>query len=195
MGNPKPKKSKKHRRDIAERLDDFVGKMLASMMSYGETVDYAIDKFGCDERTVTRAIARVRQGWQQSAAASVDERRARFLAELEHAWKSALQMGDYRAIAVMARTRADVEGIKAVKKVEHSGVLGLRPVAAMSPEERRREIDVLLAKQKALAGASKPVIDATSTESPSSPEVDDDEQLEVVRASKPARKKRKQQVH
>lgn len=193
------KSAKKHRRDIAPRLDDFVAKLLASMMSYGEVVDSALTEFDCDERTVTRAIARVRQSWQQSAAASVDERRARFLAELEHAWKMALGEGDYRAIGVMARTRADVEGLKAPKQVDHrhGGTINHRPVAAMAPQERQREIDILLAKrQAAIAAGEPPVIDAVAVEAPSSPNMDAVEK-EVVCAStsKPARKKRKQQVH
>lgn len=188
-------KQKKHRRDVAVRLDDFVQKSLGSMMSYSETVDAAVVEFDIDERTAQRSIARVRDLWRQASAASVDERRAKFLGELEHAWRQALIAGDYRAVAVMARTRADVEGIRAVKKVEHGGTLNLRPVAAMSPEERRREIAILLAKRQAALGAGAPpaVIDTTATETPA----ELDQAREVVRApaSKPGRKKRKAQVH
>lgn len=151
----KPKKTS--RRVVAPRLDDFVAELLASMHSFTEVVDAGVEEFDCSERTVAAAIARVRAEWQRASASSVDERRATFLAQLEHAWRLALSAGDYRAIAVMAKTRADVEGIKAVKKVEHSGVLGLRPVAAMSPEERRREIAMLLEKQKAAAGTAAAV--------------------------------------
>jgi hypothetical protein len=191
-------KSKKRRRVIAPRLDDYVQKLLGGMMSYGEVVDYAMAEFDCDERTVTRAIARVRAQWQQAAGASIEERRARFLLELEHAWRGALAAGDFRAIAVMARTRADVEGLKAPKKVDHSGTINHRPVAAMAPQERQREIDLLLAKRQAALGAgAPPVIDAQSVEvQPSSSAGDVDQEHEVVRAaSRPRRKKRKAQVH
>lgn len=194
----KSKKKGGRRRVIAPRLDDYVMKLLGAMMSYGEVVDYAQSEFDCDERTVTRAIARVRAGWQQAAGASIDERRAKFLAELEHAWKGALGERDYRAIAVMARTRADVEGIKAPKKVDHSGTINHRPVAALAPQERQREIDVLLAKRQAALGAgAPPIIDAVAVVSPSSGPDEVELEPEVVRprASKPGRKKSKQQVH
>jgi hypothetical protein len=192
-------KKDKRRRVIAPRLDDFVAKLLGVMMSYGEVVDHAMNEFDCDERTVTRAIARVRQGWQQASSASVDERRAKFLGELEHAMRGAIATSDYRALAVMFKTRADVEGIRAVKKVEHGGTINHRPVAAMAPQERQREIDVLLAKrQAAIAGGATPIIDTTAVEAPSSLDGDVDvPEVEVVRpkASKPGRKKPKAQVH
>lgn len=147
------------RRVIAPRLDDFVERSLAALMSYGEVVDAAVAEFGCDERTVTRAIARVRERWMQAEASTVAERRAKFRAELEHAWAKALAAGDYRAIAVMARTRADIEGIKTPKEHKHSGTVNHRPVAAMSPQERRRELEILLAKRAAeLGGKPMPVL-------------------------------------
>lgn len=195
------KSVKKRRRVIAPRLDDYVQKLLGGMMSYGEIVDYAMAEFDCDERTVTRAIARVRAQWQQAAGATVEERRARFLGELEHAWRLALAAGDYRAVAVMARTRADVEGIRVPKKVEHSGTVHHRPVAAMSPQEREREIQLLLARrQAALGSGAPPMIDAQSVEVRSSDGGDEAEQEhEVIRApapvSKPRRKKPKAQIH
>lgn len=193
-------KKTKRRRVIAPRLDDYVQKLLGGMMSYSEVTDYAMAEFGCDERTVTRAIARVRAQWQQAAGASIEERRAKFLGELEHAWRGALATGDYRAIAVMARTRADVEGIKMPKKVEHGGTVHHRPVAAMAPQEREREIAILLAKRQAALGpGAQPVIDVMSVEAPPSSDAGDvDQGPDVIRArpSKPARKKqRKQQVH
>lgn len=190
-------KKNKRRRVIQPRLDDYVQKLLGGMMSYGEVVDYSMQEFGCDERTVTRAIARVRAGWQQAAGAGIDERRAKFLAELEHAWRGALAVADYRAIAVMARTRADVEGIKAPKKVDHSGTINHRPVAALSPQEREREIALLLAKRQAALGPGKTpaLVDTVAVERP---ELDVDQEPEVVRpaaASKPTRKKPKARVH
>jgi hypothetical protein len=141
-------------RVVAPRLDDFVEEMLASLHSYSQVVDHAMAKFGCDERTVTRAIARVREKWKQVEANTVVERRARFRAELEHAWRCALKAGDYRAIAVMARTRADIEGIKAPKEMKHTGTIHHRPVAAMSPQERQRELEILLAKRQADLGGN-----------------------------------------
>jgi uncharacterized glyoxalase superfamily metalloenzyme YdcJ len=154
------KKEGKRRRVVKARLDDVVERMLASMSTYGEVVDHCVQEFEIHERTVATAIARVKASWKEAEASTVEERRAKFRAELEHAWKMALAEGDYRAIAVMARTRADIEGIKASKKVEHGGVIGLRPVAVMSPAERRHEIAVLLAKQQAALGpGSAPVID------------------------------------
>jgi hypothetical protein len=191
---------KERRRVIAPRLDDFVAKLLGNMMSYGEVVDYAMDKFGCDERTVTRAIARVRAGWQQASAASVDERRAKFLGELEHAMRGAIAAADYRALAVMFKTRSDVEGIRSVKKVELGGTVGLRPVAAMSPQERERELQILIAKRQAALGPGKTpaIVDAVAVERAAAPELDAGDVAEVVRPrapSKPGRRKRKAQVH
>lgn len=197
-----PAKKSNRRRVIAPRLEDFVQKLLGNMMSYGEVVDFAMDKFGCDERTVTRAIARVRQGWRQAASASVEERRAKFLGELEHAWRMALAEGDFRAIAVMAKTRADVEGIKAAKQVQVNGTINHRPVAAMAPQERQREIDLLLAKRQAALGPGKTpaIVDVVAIEKTAQPElelevIDDAEVVRPAAPSKPARKKRKAQVH
>ena len=142
------------KKQYAPRLDDFVEQMLGRLHSYGEVVDAAMEEFGCAERTVTTAIARVRERWKQVEAATVLERRATFRAELRQAWRDAAAAGDYRAIAVMARTRADVEGIKAPKETKHSGTVNHhhRPVAAMSPAERQRELAILLAKRQAELG-------------------------------------------
>jgi hypothetical protein len=170
-------------RHVAVRLDDFVEERLAAMDSYGEVVDAGVKKFKCSDRTVMTAIARVRQKWRTAEQSTVEERRAKFRAELEYAWKRALVEGDYRAIAVMAKVRADVEGIKAPKKVEHGGTVNLRPVAAMSPEERRREIEILLAKR---AGAVPPANPAPALP-PGSPDAIDISDIELPPDIRPAR--------
>lgn len=179
---------KKRRRVVAPRLDDYVEEHLAGMHSYSQVTDLAMKEFECSERTVTMAIARVRAKWHELDGATVMERRSRFRAELEYAWKRALQAGDYRAIAVMSKTRADVEGIRAMKKVEHGGIVGLRPVAAMSPQEREREIEILLAKRRGvLEAGGKPVIDVPTLD-PSPAELEPVELPPDIRPSSGKRK-------
>jgi hypothetical protein len=140
------------RRDHQRRLVDVVADWLAEGKSYVEVTDLAVAATGCHPRTATRAIAEVRKRWKDAGQTTVEDRRDRFRARLELVWNRALEDGDYRAIAVMARTLADIEGIKAAKEVRLSGEVGLKPVAAMSPEERRREIAALQAKQLAAGG-------------------------------------------
>lgn len=137
------------------RLDDFVERELASLASYGETVDAAAARFGCSVRTAERAVARVRRRWAEVAESEFAARRGRFRAQVEHAWRLALAAGDFRAVAQLARVLADVEGLRAPAKVEHSGTVNHRPVAAMSPQEREREIAVLLAKRQAALEAGQ----------------------------------------
>lgn len=179
--------SGKRRQVIAPRLDDFVEKMLASLHSYSETVDLAVFEFGCDERTVTRSIARVREKWMAAEASTVVERRAKFRAELEHAWQGALAAGDYRAIAVMSRTRADIEGIKAPKETKHSGTVNHRPVPAMSPQERDREIQVLLAKRQAELSSGTSATPAIGALPPVTPE---ELEIELAPAIRPAKQEK-----
>jgi hypothetical protein len=188
---------KRQRREKRQRLEDFVAKLLGGMKSYGEIVDDAVQVFACDESTAKRAIARVRAQWREAAGASVEERRARFLGELEYAWQQALAAADFRAIAVMARTRADVEGIRAPKKVEHAGTLGLRPVAAMSPAEREREIQLLLAKRQAAMGnGAAPALPPASEPVLVEAEVELEAEPEVVRApAKSSKPRRRRNVH
>ncbi len=140
------------RRDHRARLVEAVEDWLASGKSYVEVTDLAMETTGCGERTATRAIAEVRKRWKEAEASTVEDRRARFRAMIEHAWAEALKVGDYRAVAVLARTLADVEGIRAPKAVKVDGTLGLMPVAAMAPADRRREIELLNAKRAAAGG-------------------------------------------
>jgi len=143
---------------VTPNLDDYLEHGLAAMTPYGELVDAACAEFGLSERGITKAIARVRERWMRTEQTTVEERRAKFRAELEHAWREALLAGDFRAIAQMAKVRADVDGIRAPRKVEVGGTLGLRPVAAMNPREREVEIATLLAKRAAARGESPPAL-------------------------------------
>lgn len=150
-----PKKRERH--DYQPRLADFVEACLGSLKSYGETIDAAMEKTGCSERTAAKAIAAARARWKEAGTSTVDERRDKLRAQIEHAWRKALEAEDFRAIAVMARTLADIEGVKAPKQVVHGGILGLRPVAALSPAEREKELAELLAKRGAAGGVVAPV--------------------------------------
>ena len=126
--------------------------LLAAKVPPGEVVDTVVFRFSISERGAWKAIARVRESWKHAEGTTVAERRAKFRVEMDHAWRMALAEGDYRAIAQMAKTVADVEGIKAPKKVEVSGSLGLRPVAAMTLREREIEIAKLLAQREEAHG-------------------------------------------
>lgn len=143
-------------RKPAPGLDERIEQLLAAKVPPTEVVDTILINFDVQERAVWSAIARVREKWKQAEATTVEERRAVFRAELSEAWRRALGEGDYRAIASMARTVADVEGIKAPKRVEMSGVLGLRPVAAMTPREREIEIAKLTAERSKAQGKPLP---------------------------------------
>jgi hypothetical protein len=147
----KPKK-----RHVGARLDDFVAHGLASLMTPGEVVDAAVEQFEIHERTVWTAIARVKAQWREAEAVNIEDRRARLRAMIEEAWRGAAAVADFRAIAVMAKVLTDIEGVKAPKKVEHGGVIGVRPVAVMSPQERDREIEILLAKRQSALGSGAP---------------------------------------
>jgi hypothetical protein len=159
------------KKQYAPRLDDFVEQMIGGLRSYGEIVDIAMAEFGCAERTVTTAIARVRERWKALEAATVIERRSEFRGRLLHAWRGALAEGDYRAIAVMARTLADIEGIKAPKETKHThgGTVSHRPVAAMSPQERQRELEILLAKRQAELGTGAAALPAIALDDSPAP--------------------------
>lgn len=186
------------------RLDETIEALLASKVPPGEVVDTVVWKFGITERGAWKAIARVRRSWAEAEATTVAERRAKFRVEMDHAWRMALIEGDYRAIAQMARTVADVEGIRQPKKVELSGTVGLRPVQAMNPREREVEIAKLLADRELAAGRPVPALEAPSLDAfaleiPEVAEVDPDAPPADLRP--PAKKKkrkgkaRKRSVH
>jgi len=140
------------RRDHRRRLVEQVEEWLASGKSFTETVDLCVAATGCHPSTAASAIGMVRARWKAADEATIEDRRARFKARIEHAWNKALDAGDFRAIAVLARTLADVEGVRAPKEVKLSGSVGVRPVAAMTPEERRKEIEELTARRAAAGG-------------------------------------------
>lgn len=133
-------------------LDEAIEQMLAAKVPPTEVVDSVIINFEVNESAAWKAIARVREKWKQTEGTTVAERRAVFRAELSEAWRQSLIAGDFRAVAQMARTVADVEGIRAPKRVEMSGTLGLRPVAAMTPREREIEIAKLTAERDKAQG-------------------------------------------
>lgn len=154
------KPAKWTRRDIGHRLEDFVESRLAAFRSYSQVLDdaaeWGLENFGVapNWRTVARAIAEVRKRWVMAERETVEQRRAGFRAQIHEYIKRAEASGDYRAVAVMLRTLADVEGVKAPKRVEHGGTV--RHVAAMTVGERDAEIQALLEKRAAAKGQIAP---------------------------------------
>lgn len=147
------------RRVVAPRLDDWVALKRAAGWSTAEVVDHGTAEFEVDQSTVIRAIVRVRAEDAARAAQLRDVHRADHLARLNLAWRIGVEERDVRGLAMVAKRYQEVQGIEAVKKLEHSGVVGLQPVAAMSPQEREREIQLLMAKrQAALAPGLAPTI-------------------------------------
>lgn len=146
------RKPKTQRKVVAPRLEEWVAAELAAMRPTGEIVDLAITEFGCCERTVYEAIGKARERWMAASTAGLEERRGFFLARLDLAWRRATEDRDWRGVASIARAYMDVAGLRAPSKLEHSGEIGVRPVAAMSPEERRAEIALLQAKMLAAGG-------------------------------------------
>lgn len=140
------------RRDHQRRLIDVVADWLAENRSYSEVVDLAVEATGCSPSTAKRAIVKARERWAVLAVVDPVADRRRFLSRLDMDWRGASAAGDFRASSQIARTYADVAGFRATVKIEHSGTVGLRPVAALSPDERRAEIAALQAKQLAAGG-------------------------------------------
>lgn len=97
-------------------------------------------------RTVYTYIAKIRDAWRDASAATLEERRAQFEAELLRDAAEARRSGDYKAVSSFARVRADVAGLRAPRKIEISGEI--TPVQALNPEQRQAEIDRLLSKRK-----------------------------------------------
>lgn len=104
------------------------------------------EKHEVTERTVWKYIARIREAWRDASAATLEERRAQFEAELLRDAAEARRSGDYKAVSSFARVRADVAGLRAPRKIEITGEV--TPVQALTPEQRQAEIDRLLSKRK-----------------------------------------------
>lgn len=103
-------------------------------------------KYSVTERTVYAYMARVRAGWAEANQDNIEQRRERFLGQLAVDRELALEAGDFKAVAALAKTQAQVEGVLAPREIRVAD--GRRPPEAMSPEERRREIEELRARKE-----------------------------------------------
>lgn len=120
--------------------------MLIERWPNAHIVASVVDEFGICERTGWSYIKRVKDAWRDASAATLEERRAQFEAELLRDAAEARRSGDYKAVSSFARVRADVAGLRAPRKIEITGEI--TPVQALTPEQRQAEIDRLLSKRK-----------------------------------------------
>lgn len=77
-------------------------------------------------------------------------------------------------------------------KIQHSGTLDLHPVAVLSPEQRRREIELLLAKRAAATGS---VVTAAASELEQPEAAEELEAEPVIRAPSKRRSAKRSRVH
>jgi len=93
------------------------------------------------DRTVWEYFAKIQGTWRDRSAASLEDRRAEYLAKIGADIRDARADRNHSAIAQLRKCEAKVSGVEAPREIKVTG--GLRPIEAMTPEERRAELEEL----------------------------------------------------
>lgn len=127
---------------------------MAQAVPFLEIVAACQAKFAVCEATVARYCTAVRKRWAEEEEEFRPERRAELRAMIRDAWRMARQNNQGMALAALTRALMRFDGLESPAKVEVS-VNGQVDVRALTPSERREEIDRLIAlRREAMDGTA-----------------------------------------
>ena len=111
-------------------------------------------KFKLVERTIWTYVKRVYERWAKEEEELRPMRRAQFRQMVMENFRLSLDSGEPGAGASTLRLLAKLDGLEAPSKVEITGQLNVK---ALDPIERRKKIEILMAKRaEALDGTCAP---------------------------------------
>ena len=101
------------------------------------------------QRTVSRYFRSIRDRWAQEEVELRGERRGEFRARLQASFNVSMETKNGMAMAAVMRSWAKFDGMEVPLEIRVSGGIDVK---AMSPTERSREIDRLIALRSAALG-------------------------------------------
>lgn len=149
----KAKRAKKRRRKPAAVKHNnmrILEDMIASCMPWGRVLEECARLFDVSETTVYEWSREIHRRWEEAASRENPHRRAIYRARLDALYHRAWEMADLNVCEKVAKLQAKLDGLDAPVKIQLSGVVA---VAALTPQQRRAEIDEMLERRRLAAAA------------------------------------------
>lgn len=136
--------------------------MLASCMPWNAILEDLTGRFDVGEPTVYKWATEIRDRWAREEEVLRPQRKAVYRARLDALYRRSWVEGDLLICVQVAKLQAGLDGLNAPTRLQISGRV---EVSALTPEQRRKEIDALLERRRlAAAAAKRPMIEAKATE-------------------------------
>jgi len=133
---------------------DAVERAMARGVSFRDILAACEAKWHVSEATVARYCSHIRKRWAREEEELRPERRAEFRAMLRDAWQMARENKQGMALASLARVLASLDGLNQPAQLQVA-IAGQVDIRAMTPGERREEIDRLIAlRREAMDGTA-----------------------------------------
>lgn len=134
--------------------------MMASCVPWQAIVEDLTQRFDVGQPTIHKWSKEIRDRWEVEEAELRPQRKAMYRARLDALYSRAWRQGDLDICVKVAKLHGDLDGLNAPIRVQHSGVV---EVAALTPDQRRKEIEALLERRR-LAAPRPRMIEAQASE-------------------------------
>jgi hypothetical protein len=134
--------------------------MMASCVPWLAIVEDLTKRFDVGPPTIHKWSKEIRDRWESEEVEQRPQRKAIYRARLDALYSRAWREGDLLICVQTAKLQGLLDGLNAPIRVQHSGVV---EVAALTPDQRRKEIELLLERRR-LAAPKPRMIEAQASE-------------------------------